>query len=88
MPERPERGPAYRRGIRALQLLSIVLMWAFLGAVVTWMVNVVSLSRAQGDALTASVGISLVAVPVYTLVASVLTYVFIGLQRGRRGPDR
>lgn len=88
MPEDPVRGPTYRRGIRALQLLSIVLMWAFLGAVVTWMVNVVSVSRAQGDALTASVGISLVAVPVYTLVASVLTYVFIGLQRGRRGPDR
>jgi hypothetical protein len=88
MPERPAHGPWYERGIQALQLLSIVLMWAFLGGAVTWMVNVVSVSRAQGDALTASVGISLVAVPVYTLVASVLTYVFIGLQRGRRGPDR
>jgi hypothetical protein len=86
MPE-PARGPWYERGIRVLQLMSIVLMWAFLGGAVTWMVNVVSVSRAQGDALTASVGISLVAVPVYTLVASVLTYVFIGLQRGRRGPN-
>jgi len=83
MPE-PDRGPWYQRGIRALQILSIVLMWAFLGGVVTWMVNVVGVSRAQGDALTASVGISMVAVPVYTLVASVLTYVYFGLRRGRR----
>jgi hypothetical protein len=88
MPERSQHGPWYERGIRALQLMSIVLMWAFLGAAVTWMVNVVSVARAQGDALTASVGISLVAVPVYTLVASVLTYVFIGLQMGRKGPER
>ncbi|MFN8176864.1 MAG: hypothetical protein U0167_03005 [bacterium] len=72
--------------IRTLQVASIVLMWAFLGAVVAWMINVVRLSLSLGDALTVSVGISLVVVPVYTLVASVLTYVFFGLQRGRRGP--
>lgn len=87
MPEPTRRDRWYRRSIRTLQLMSIVLMWAFLGGTATWMFNVVSVSRAQGDALTASVGISLVAVPVYTLVASVLTYVFFGLQRGRRGPD-
>ena len=81
-PMRPGRW--YVRAIRGLQLLSIVFMWSFLAGVVTWMVNVVRVSRAQGDALTASVGISLVAVPVYTLVASVLTYVFFGLQSGRR----
>jgi len=44
-------------------------------------------ARAQGDAITLSVGISLVAVQVYALVASVLTYVFFGLQRGRRGAE-
>ena len=84
MPEPVRHGRWYQRGIRALQLMSIVLMWAFLGGVVTWMLNVVSVSREQGDALTASVGISMVAVPVYTLVASVLTYVYFGLRRGRR----
>jgi hypothetical protein len=84
MPEPARHGRWYQRGIHALQLMSIVLMWAFLGGVVTWMTNVVGVSRAQGDALTASVGISLVAVPVYTLVASVLTYVYFGLRRGRR----
>ena len=75
-------------GIRTLQILSIVLMWSFLGGAVAWMVNAVQLSLSLGDALTVSVGLSLVVIPVYALVASVLTYVFFGLQRGRRGPER
>jgi hypothetical protein len=74
-------------GIRTLQILSIVLMWSFLGGAVAWMVNAVQLSLSLGDALTVSVGLSLVVIPVYTLVASVLTYVFFGLQRGRRDPE-
>jgi hypothetical protein len=75
-------------GIRTLQILSIVMMWSFLGGAVAWMVNAVQLSLSLGDALTISVGLSLVVIPVYTLVAGVLTYVFFGLQRGRRGPER
>lgn len=80
-------GPWYRRGIRLLRLMSIVLMWLFLGGVITWMVNVVRVSHSLGDALTVSVGVSVVAVAVYTLVAAVLTYVFFGLQSGRGGPE-
>lgn len=79
--------PWRERGIRTLQIVSIVLMWSFLGGVVAWMVNCVQLSLSLGDALTVSVGISLVVIPVFTLVASVLTYVFFGLQRGRRTPE-
>ena len=86
MPE-PRRGHWYQRGIRALQLLSIILMWTFLSAIVTWVLNMVRVSQSLGDALTASVGISLVAVPVYSLVAAILTYVYFGIQRGRRGPE-
>lgn len=83
-----DRPPAwYAESIRALQLLSIVLMWAFLGAVVAWIVNVVQISLSLGDALTVSVGISLVVIPVYSLVAGVLTYVFFGIQRGRRSEE-
>lgn len=87
MPERRQRGSWYERWIRALQVLSIAAMWAFLAGVITWILNEVRLARSLGDALTASVGISLVAIPVYTLVASVLTFVFFGIQRGRRGPE-
>ena len=87
MSEPVRGGRWYVRWIRTLQLLSIVLMWGFLAGTASWMFNLVHVSRSLGDALTASVGISLVAVPVYTLVATVLTYVFFGLQRGRRGPE-
>ena len=83
----PGRGPWYQRGIRTLQLLSIVLMWTFLGGIVTWLVNMVRVSESLGDSLTASVAISLVAIPVYSLVAGILTYVYFGIQRGRRGPE-
>jgi hypothetical protein len=79
--------PWRERGIRTLQIISITLMWSFLGGVVAWMVNCVQLSLSLGDALTVSVGISLVVIPVFTLVASVLTYVFFGLQRGRKAPE-
>lgn len=87
MPELKPVGHWYQRGIRTLQVLSIALMWAFLAGIVTWIINEVRVARALGDQLTASVGISLVAIPVYTLVASVLTFVFFGIQRGRRKPE-
>jgi hypothetical protein len=81
------RGRWYQRSIFGLQVLSIMFMWAFLASAIVWMVNVVGVSRRLGDALTASVGISVVAVSVYSLVASVLTYVFFGLRRGRSEPE-
>lgn len=86
MPDEEPKVRWYQLGIRMLQVLSIGVMWAFLCGVVLWIVNEVKVARSLGDALTASVGISLVAIPVYTLVATVLTYVFFGIQRGRRGP--
>jgi hypothetical protein len=86
MPEPRRQDYWYQRGIRTLQILSIMLMWAFLGGIVTWVLNMVHVSQSLGDAQNASIGISLVAIPVYSLVASILTYVFFGIQRGRRGP--
>ena len=86
MPE-PRGGRWYQRGIRTLQLLSIVLMWSFLTAIVSWVINMVHVAHSLDDALTASVGISLVAIPVYTLVAAILTYVYFGVQSGRREPE-
>jgi CHASE2 domain-containing sensor protein len=86
MPDPRRKGRWYQRGIRTLQILSIVMMWAFLGGIVTWVLNMVRVSHSLGDALNASVGISLVAIPVYSLVAGILTYVYFGIQRGRKGP--
>lgn len=72
-----------RRWIFYLQVASMVWIWVFVIGISTWIVHLIRLSLWLHDAPTASVGISIVAIPVFFAVASVLTYVFVGLQRGR-----
>jgi len=67
--------------IFVLQVLSISMIWVFVGGITAWIVNLLSLSLEYQDALGASIGISLVAVPVFLGLAGVLTYVFVGLRR-------
>ncbi|MEW6509634.1 MAG: hypothetical protein AB1428_01605 [Bacteroidota bacterium] len=48
-----------------------------------WIANLITLSVELNDVPGASVGISIVAVPVFFTLAIVLTYVFFGLQKGK-----
>jgi len=75
-----KRPPWYRRSLKLAQIASIAMMWLFLAGVVTWILHLVAVSRRLGDALTASIAIGLVAIPVYILVAGILTVVFVGIQ--------
>ena len=77
-----------RRWIVYLQLASIAWMWVFVVGISAWILHLIRLSIQLNDQVTASVGISLVAIPVFVSVASVLTYVFVGLQRGRTDAQR
>lgn len=70
-----------------LQLLSVVWIWVFVLGISGWIIHLIRLSQRLNDVPTASVGISIVAIPVFLTGAAVLTYVFIGLQRGRRPAD-
>lgn len=72
-----------RKLIETLQVISISLIWALFTGIAVWIVTLIRESLRLHDAPDASVGISLVAIPVFFLLASVLTYVFIGLRRGR-----
>lgn len=81
-----ERGQE-RRWIYVLQLLSVGWIWVFVLGISWWIVHLMRLSRRLHDVPSASVGISIVAIPVFFTVAVVLTYVFVGLQRGRRDAD-
>ena len=72
--------------IFALQVLSVALIWVFVLGVISWILHLLRLSQRLHDVPSASVGISIVAIPVFLTGAGVLTYVFIGLQRGRRRP--
>ena len=52
--------------------------------IAVWILNLIKESLRLHDAPDASLGISLVAIPVFFTLSSVLTYVFIGLRKGRK----
>ncbi len=78
--DNPER-PLQARIIYLFQILSVLLIWVFVLGIALWIVNLISLSLDLNDVPGASVAISVVAIPVFVTLASVLTYVFIGLQK-------
>ena len=73
--------------IFALQVLSVALIWVFVLGVISWILHLLRLSQRLHDVPSASVGISIVAIPVFLTGAAVLTYVFVGLRRGRHELD-
>jgi arginine exporter protein ArgO len=79
------------RWIFLLQIVSVVMIWVFVLSISVWIIHLLRLSHRLHDVPSVSVGISIVAIPVFLTGAAVLTYVFVGLQRGRgsdAGGDR
>ena len=70
-----------QRIVYVAQVLSVSLIWVFVIGIGIWIVNLISLSLELHDVPGASVGISIVAIPVFFALASILTYVFLGLQK-------
>lgn len=67
-----------------------VLQWAmaggfvfFVGGIVTWFVHLIRTAWRLGDVPSASIGISLVAIPVFLLLLGIVLYVFWGLLTNR-----
>jgi cytosine/uracil/thiamine/allantoin permease len=73
-----------KKTIEALQILSISLIWVLFAGIAVWIVSLIRESLRLHDAPDASVAISIVAIPVFFTLASVLTYVFFGLRKGRK----
>lgn len=67
-----------------MQVISLMGIWIFVLAIGSWIIRLIRVANRLQDAETASVAISLVAIPVFLTGASVLTYVFLGLQRGAK----
>ena len=65
------------------QVASVSLIWLFVITVTLWIINLLSLAIELRDMPGASMGISMVAIPVFAILASILTYVFVGLQKGK-----
>lgn len=67
--------------ILVLQFLSIAWIWVFVLGISGWIIHLIGLSRTLNDVPSASIGISIVAIPVFFTGAGVLSYVFWGLRR-------
>jgi len=68
----------------SLQVISLVFVWVLFIAIGIWVINLLELSTRLHDAPSATIGISIVAIPIFLTLASVLTYVFIGLRKYRK----
>ncbi|MEE8336265.1 MAG: hypothetical protein V3S48_07515 [Candidatus Neomarinimicrobiota bacterium] len=66
-----------------LQIMSISIIWLLFIGVNIWIINLIRLSRYLQDAQNATVVISIIILPLFGLLASVLTYVFVGLRKAR-----
>ncbi|MBU0560205.1 MAG: hypothetical protein KJ799_07715 [Bacteroidetes bacterium] len=63
------------------QVLSISLIWIFVIAIAIWIINLLLISIELKDVPGASIGISIIVIPVFFVLAGILTYVFIGLHK-------
>jgi arginine exporter protein ArgO len=65
------------------QIISISLIWVFVFGITWWILRLLITSINLRDAIDASVGISILVIPIFITLAGILTYVYIGLQRNR-----
>jgi ABC-type dipeptide/oligopeptide/nickel transport system permease component len=70
-----------KKVIRTLQIASIAYIWLFVLAVDIWILSLLRVAKKLNDAINASVAIGIVTIPLFLIIAIILTYVFVGLQR-------
>ena len=73
--------------IRVLQIASIIYIWIFVLVVDWWIFSLLQVAKELNDSLNASVAIGIIAIPLFLSIASILTYVFIGLQKNSSAND-
>jgi ABC-type dipeptide/oligopeptide/nickel transport system permease component len=73
--------------IHTLQIASIAYIWIFVIAVDIWIISLLVVAKRLDDALNASVAIGILAIPLFLIIAIILTYVFVGLQKHRIKDD-
>ncbi len=66
------------------QIASISLIWIFVISLAVWIIHLILLSIELNDVPGASIGISIITIPVFFALAGVLTYVFVGLHKGEK----
>jgi hypothetical protein len=66
------------------QLAFLIGFSCFAALVILWIARLIYISWVLADVFSASIGIALVAVPIFLTLAIIFNYVFWGLQRGRQ----
>ncbi len=75
-----------RRDSRLIVLLQYLLPASFTCAmlgIIVWIVSLIILSRELNDTPSASMGISIVAIPIFLVMLAVFWYVFLGVIRNQ-----
>ena len=67
------------RTVRAIQWAMAGAAVLFIGGIVTWIAHLIRTAWRLEDVPSASIGISLVAIPVFLTLLGVILYVFVGL---------
>lgn len=67
--------------IELAQLISFLTMWIFVIGIVVWIINLISISIDLHDQPGVSLGISLIAIPVFVTLAGILTYAYFGFKK-------
>jgi len=72
-------GPASDRTVRTIQWAMAGAAVLFIGGIVIWITHLIRTAWRLGDGPSASIGISLVAIPVFLTLLGVILYVVRGL---------
>ncbi len=67
--------------IATAQLVSFLAMWIFVIGITIWIINLLTISVELHDAPGVSIGISMIAIPVFVTLASILTYAYFGFKK-------
>ena len=78
--------PVSDRLVRTLQWVWLGVAFLLVGSIVLWIIGLIRAAWKLDDVLSASVGISIVAIPVFLVFMGVVFYVFWGI--ALHGRDR
>ncbi len=79
--------PPPPRAVRAIQWAMAGAAVVFIGGIITWISHLIRTAWRLKDVPSASIGISLVAIPVFVTLLGVILYVFWGLLGDRGGRE-
>lgn len=76
-----------QRLVRILQWLWVAGAFFLVGGIIVWIIHLIGAAWSLGDVPSASIGISLVAIPIFLVFMGVIFYVFWGVAIHGRGRE-